>query len=228
MRYQRSERIRDVVQDARYAARSLRRVPAYTAIVVAMLAVGIGATTAIFSAVNALRVRPLPYAEPDRLMRVSLTRPSIGEQSETDIAWSYPRFLVFRAAQSVFSEVSLYSEAQFNTTTDETERVAGEWITDRYLPTLGLSVSRGRNIAAAEGREPGVANQVLVSDGFWRRRLGAAPDIVGTSLQVNAAPFTIIGVLPRGLAGLSGQAELFLPITATNALALSSTFQGCG
>jgi putative ABC transport system permease protein len=220
MRYERSERLHDIAQDVRYAARSLGRAPAFTAIVVATLAVGIGATTAIFSALDAFILRPLPYPEPDRLMHVSLTRTdSPARQRTRDLSWSYQQFLVFRDAQTVFAELALYSEAQFNTATDETERVAGEWITARYLPTLGLSVSLGRNFDAADV-DPGAARQAIVSDGFWRRRFAADPAIVGQPLRVNGEPFTVIGVMPPGFSGLSGQSELFLPVTTLSTSAL--------
>src|SRR5262249_18973542 len=138
----RREWIDDVLHDARYAARALRRAPAFTAVVVVTLGVAIGATTAIFSAVDAFILRPLPYREPERLMHVSLTTPDLPtRKGTTDGAWSYPKYLIFRQGQTVFEDLALYSEAQFNIATgaDDAERVRGEWITRGYLPTLGLS-----------------------------------------------------------------------------------------
>ena len=127
---QRRERIDDVLQDVRYAARALRRAPAFTAVVVLTLGVAIGATTAIFSAVDALILRPLPYREPKRLMHVSLTYPELPTRKAFDDgAWSYPKFLVFRQTQTIFEDLALYSEAQFNISAGagDADRVPGEW-----------------------------------------------------------------------------------------------------
>src|SRR5262249_12742318 len=147
----RRERIEDWMQDARYAVRALRHAPAFTAVVVLTLGVAIGATTAIFSALNALILRPLPYRAPDQLMHVSLTTPDLPTRKGTDDGvWSYPKYLLFRQTQAVFDDLALYGEAQFNISTGasgEAERVRGEWITRGYLPTLGLSVERGRNFS---------------------------------------------------------------------------------
>src|SRR5205823_3538825 len=104
-------------------------------------------------AVDALILRPLPYREPGRLMHVSLTTPDLPMRKGTDDGvWSYPKFLMFRQTQTVFDDLALYGEAQFNITTgaDEAERVRGETITRGYLPTLGLSVERGRNFSPAD------------------------------------------------------------------------------
>jgi predicted permease len=216
----RGERIDDVLQDARYAARALRRAPAFTAVVVLTLGVAIGATTAIFSAVDALILRPLPYREPERLMHVSLTRPDLPTRKGTDDGvWSYPKFLVFRKTQTVFDDLALYSEAQFNISigsAGEAERVRGEWITRGYLPTLGLSVERGRNFAAADDH-PEAPHEVIISDALWQRRFNADPAIIGRVVDVNREPYAIIGVMPPGFGGLWGNGDLFLPITTLSA-----------
>jgi len=222
-RMRRRERIDDLLQDVRYATRALRRAPVFTAVVVLTLGVAIGATTAIFSAVDALILRPLPFREPDRLMHVSLTTPDLPtRKGNDDGVWSYPKFLVFRQTQTVFDDLALYGEAQFNISmgsSSEAERVRGEWITRGYLPTLGLSVGRGRNFSAADDH-PGAPREVIISNALWQRRFNADPGIVGRVVDVNREPFTIIGVMPRDFGGLWGNGDLFLPITALSASAL--------
>src|SRR5262245_5824675 len=100
----------DAAHDLRYAARGLRRRPAFTAIAVLTLAIGIGATTSIFSAVNVLLIRQLPYAKPDELMKVSLSFPGPpGRTAREDLVWSYPKFTAFRNAQQVFANLALYA-----------------------------------------------------------------------------------------------------------------------
>jgi predicted permease len=219
----RRELIDDLLQDARYAARGLRRAPAFTAVVVLTLGLGLGATTAIFSAVDALILRPLPYREPERLMHVTLTYPDLPTRKGTDDGvWSYPKFLVFRQTQAVFDDLALYSEAQFNIamgSAGEAERVRGEWITRGYLPTLGLSVERGRNFSAADDH-PDAPREAIISDALWQRRFNADPATIGRVIDVNREPFTIIGVMPPGFGGLWGNGDLFLPITALSASAL--------
>ncbi len=106
-----------LIQDLRYAARGFARRPGFTAVAVLTLAIGIGGTTAIFSAVNALLLRRLPYATPEQLMTVSLTSPAQGGiRARDDMVWSYPKYAVFRDAQSVFSNISLYTPQQFTIT----------------------------------------------------------------------------------------------------------------
>src|SRR5678815_2070222 len=141
-----SEDLDSLKQDFRYAMRGLARRPGVTAVAGITLAVGIGGTTAIFSAVNALLLRRLPYAAPEQLMTVSLTMPAIGGlRARDDMVWSYPKFAVFRDAQSMFSDLSLYIPQRFTITTGDVELVQGEFVGARYLRTLGLAPVRGRD-----------------------------------------------------------------------------------
>src|SRR5579862_2775806 len=122
-RMQFQETFDDLRQDLRYAVRGLARRPGFTAVAVLTLAIGIGATTAIFSAVHTLILQPLPFREPDRLMKVSLTAPPVGKlPAMTDMVWSYPKFQLFRDQQQVFESVTLSSGGrQFNVTGGEAE-----------------------------------------------------------------------------------------------------------
>lgn len=221
-RMQFHEHVEDLAQDIRYAARGLARRPAFTAVAVLTLAIGIGATTAIFSAVNVLLLRPLPVARPEELMRVSLSAPSIGEQKAIpEMVWSYPKATTFRANQQVFRDVALYTWRQFTITSGDVELIRGETIGATYFRTLGLTLSRGRDFGLVVDAHPGAAPQAIISDAFWQRRYNADPDIVGKIIDLDRKPYAIIGVAPVGFRGLSGQGELFIPITTRAAADLS-------
>ena len=204
-----------VSQDLRYAARGLARRPAFTVVAVLTLAIGIGATTAIFSAVNVLLLRPLPYANPDELMKVTLVTPGGDARPGTDqMVWSYPKYRAFRDAQRVFSSVALYSAEQFTITGGDVERISGENVGATLFRTLGLSPIRGRDFDPGVDAHAGAARQVILSYRLWDRRFNADPAVVGRTIDLDREPYTIIGVAPRDFAGLSGQAEVFVPITA--------------
>src|SRR6185436_11158749 len=156
------EQLEDLGQDIRYAARGLARRPGFTVVAVLTLAIGIGATTAIFSAVNALLLRPLPYARPGELMKVSLTTPDQGDRKgNNDMVWSYPKFAVFRDAQNQFKDLALYSLQQFTITSGDVELIRGEFVGARYLRTLGLSPQRGRDFDLSVDAHAGAAREVI-------------------------------------------------------------------
>jgi Acidobacterial duplicated orphan permease len=212
-------------QDIRFALRSFRHAPAFTAVAVLTLAIGIGANTAIFSAVDALLLRPLPFAEPDRLMQVSLTVPAHGERpAMDDMVWSYPKAKVFAGGQKVFSSVSLYTDYQFTVRDGGAERDDGEYVDSRYLPALGVQPVFGRNFTADEDGQLGAARVVMLADAFWKRRFNADPSVLGRTLNVEGQPYTIIGVLPAGFRGLSGRAELWVPMASIPAEVLNGAW----
>ena len=204
-------------QDVRFALRSFRRTPAFTAVAVITLAIGIGANAAIFSAVHAMLIRPLPFPEPQRLMKVSLTRPPRGAApANHDVVWSFPKFEVFRDAQRSFSDVALWTDWQFTVRTgNETDRLRGEIVGSRYLATLGVRPALGRDFLAEEDRTADVRT-VLIGDALWRRAFDADPAVLGRTIRIGSTPYTIVGVLPPGFRGLSGRAELWQPLMATS------------
>jgi predicted permease len=212
------ETFESVLQDIRFAARGLARRPAFTIVAVSTLAIGIGATTAIFSAVNALLLRPLPYARPAELMKISLVSPARGDfAGSDDMVWSYPKFVVFRDNQRVFDRVSLYSEGPFTLTDGDVERVGGEYVGAQYLRTLGLVPSLGRDFDPSVDEHPGGPDLAILSRTLWQRRYNADPSIIGRTIDVNRRPFTVVGIAPEGFAGLTGKAEVFLPVTMRQA-----------
>jgi putative ABC transport system permease protein len=199
-----------IIQDARFALRTFRRSPTFTAVAVLTLAIGIGANTAIFSAVNAMLLRPLPFPQPERLMQASLTvPPANGLPARSDMVWSYPKFVAFRDAQHIFSDLALYTDDQ-NTISggSEPERVRTEIAGARYLTTLGIQPALGRNFVADEDLHPDGPRVAILSDALWQRRYNADPQVIGKTFDVDGKPFTVVGVLPRGFRGLSGRAEL--------------------
>ena len=210
-----SERLHSLSQDIRYAARGLASRPTFTLVAVLTLAIGIGATTAIFSAVNVLLLRPLPYARPDELMKVTLVTPDRGPIPRNDqMVWSYPKSQVFRNAQHVFSDLALYAAGQFTVRAGEVERVSGEEVGATYFTVLGLSAARGRVFDRSLDAHPDADRQAILSYAFWERRYNADPSIVGRTIDIDRQPYTVVGIGPRDFAGLSGQADLFLPLMA--------------
>jgi predicted permease len=212
------EHLETVLQDLRYAARGLARRPAFTAVAVLTLAIGIGATTAIFSAVNVLLLRPLPYGQPDELMNVSLVTPARpGRPSSDAMVWSYPKYRVFHDAQRVFSDLALYSGNQFTFSTTDPERVRGEFVGARYLRVLGLTPARGRDFEPSVDSVAGGVRQAILSYSLWNRRFNADPSIIGRTVAVDREPYVVIGIAPQFFNGLTGSADVFLPIKARDA-----------
>ncbi|HEX3865145.1 MAG TPA: ABC transporter permease, partial [Gemmatimonadaceae bacterium] len=208
-----NDHLETLIQDVRYAARGLARRPGFTAVAVLTLAIGIGATTAIFSAVNVLLLRPLPFAKPDELMTVSLVTPDNGRgTSRDDMEWSYPKYVVLRGGQRSFSSLALYEGTQVTLTSEEPELIRGEDVGATYLRTLGLSPVRGRDFDVSEDATPGAPKQAILSYALWQRRYNLDPLVIGRAIDVDREPYTIVGVTPRDFRGLTGQAEMFIPI----------------
>jgi len=205
-----------VLQDLRIAARALRKRLGFTVVAVLTLAIGIGANVAIFGAVDTMLLRRLPFRDPDQLMVVSMTRPPMHQMpAMDDWVWSLPKFFVFRDAQTVFSDVTVY--AAWQTTIlggDGAQRLEAEVTDDHYLPTLGIRPAHGRNFTADETRVPNGPKVVLLGDALWRQRFDADSAIVGRTINLGGQPYTIVGVMPPGFHGLSGRAQLWATIMA--------------
>jgi putative ABC transport system permease protein len=206
-------------QDLKFALRSFRHSPGFTAVVVLTLAIGIGANTAIFSAVDAMLLRPLPFREPDRLMAVSMVVPARGENpARDDIPWSYPKFAAFREAQTAFADVTASSDNEVTVRANgDAERDRSDVIDSHYLPTLGVQPALGRNLLPEEDSHPGGPRVVILGDAIWRRLYNADPTVLGKTLDIDGQPFTIVGVTPPTFKGVSGRAELFTPVLAAPA-----------
>jgi putative ABC transport system permease protein len=201
-------------QDLYYAVRALRTHPGFTAVAVLTLGLGIGANVAIFALVNAVLFKPLPFANPDRLMAVHLLAPEPDQPGVLGrIVWSYPKYEAFRTAQRTFESIALFTSSEWNVTgTGTAERVFGEQIEATYLATLGVTPQLGRDFTREETRAPGSAPIVMLGHGFWQRRFGGDPSVLGRTLGLNGVAHTIVGVLPASFHGLTGEAELWVPV----------------
>jgi predicted permease len=204
-----------LAQDVRFALRSFRRTPTFTAVVVATLAIGIGANTAIFSAVDALLLRPLPFSEPDRLVSLSITAPAIGRaMAREDVPWSYPKLAILRDAQTGFDDLTFWFTSQFTLRVDnEAVREWGDFVDSHYLPTLRVTPVLGRNFLPDEDR-PGMPRTILISDALWKRVFNADPEVLGNLISVDGVPFTVIGVLPERFHGLTSNTQFWIPLAA--------------
>jgi putative ABC transport system permease protein len=181
----------DLGRDIRYAARLLLRAPGFAAVALLTLALGIGANTAIFSVLNAVLLRPLPYSDPDRLVL-------IGERGPTGAAGNvgYATFLDWRERSHSFDEITLIrSWAPTLIADGEAERISGMRVSANFFRTLGVAPAIGRDFTAAEDTPAGW-QVVLLSDGVWRRRFGADRAIVGRVITMSGQPFTVVGVMP--------------------------------
>ncbi|MEO5800369.1 MAG: ABC transporter permease [Gemmatimonadales bacterium] len=218
------ERFEEFRSDCRYALRGLARRPGFTAIAVLTLAVGIGANTAIFSAVNALLLRQLPFRAPNELMSIVLVAPATKESAPSDNPWSWPKFNFYRSVQRSHSDLALYANGNFIIGATESERVTGEWISDRYLGTLGIVPALGRDLPANLDAGPGAAPLALISDALWQRRFNADPATIGKTVSIDGRPFMVQGVLPAGFRGVTGRADVLVPITTRDAEDLTQSW----
>ncbi len=206
-------------QDLRYATRSLLHSPAYSAVAVFSLALGIGANAAIFSLLNAVVLRPLPVPDPQQLVQLTYTMPT--DQAENwNSYFGYPQLERLRAQtqtlSGVFSGVGLglvNVGVRGNTGTAQ-----GDAYTDNFFSVLGLTPQAGRFFAAGEDQDD--ASVAVLSDRFWRSRFAADPSIVGQAITINQLPFTVIGIAPRGFTGLyvGASRDLWVPLHALSRL----------
>jgi putative ABC transport system permease protein len=178
-------------QDLRYGARMLLKKPGFTLIAVITLALGVGATTAIFSVVNAVVLRPLPYREPERLMWVYRMQPPAYRTSI-----SAPAFRDFVAQQQVFEPfVAHYDETMILTETDPAERLPGRRVTANFFALFGVEPERGR-FFLPEDDAAGASRVAVISHGLWRRRFGGEESVIGKTVKLNGEAHTIVGVAP--------------------------------
>ncbi len=207
-----------LAQDARFAFRTFRRTPVFTGVAIATLAIGIGANTAIFSAVDTLLLTPLPFRSPERLMSVALTLPATaGSSAHTDLVWSYPKLEAFRQSQTVFSDLTAWFGVQSTLRVgDDALRTSGEFIDAHYFTTLGIVPALGRAMLPTENTVGGPP-VVVISDDLWRSAFNADPSVIGKPLPIDVAVFTIIGVAPPRFAGVSGQARFWIPFLSAPA-----------
>jgi putative ABC transport system permease protein len=202
------------LKDIRYGVRSLLQRPGFTAIAVITLALGIGANTTLFSFVNGVLLRPLPYKNADQLVVLDETAPKQGIES---FNVSYPNFVDWRQQNQVFEDVGIYQDGNYTLVgAGDPEQIPGARISQGLFELLGVAPIMGRTITAEEDR-PETNNVVLLSHGLWQRRFGSAENVVGQTLTVNGRTCTVIGVMPPGFK-FPETAELWMPMGLTEKL----------
>jgi putative ABC transport system permease protein len=195
-------------KDTVYALRSLLRNPAFALAAVLTLALGVGATTAIFSVVNGVLLRPLPYPVAERLYVV--WNNNVREGIERDIT-SYPNFLDWRDRNDVFESMAAFTSGNVSLSGDgDPEEIRIAQVTPDFARVLGVSPAIGRWFADAE-LQPGPATVVVLSDALWRTRFGAETGIIGRDIMVNGTARTVVGVMPAGFA-YPTDAQLWMPL----------------
>lgn len=200
--------------DLRVAARVLRKSPAFTAAAVIVLALGIGANAAVFSAVKATLLAPPPFPDPDRLMLLDLTASDDGAEPRA-MPWSYPKFRMLEETEGLSADLLAAYAVRSVTLTGSGDAAVlpSEIVTPDYLDVLGIDPVVGRDLVAGDDTE-GSAPVVLLSHAVWRDRFGGDPDAVGGSITLNGRTVQIVGVTPAGFHGVSGQGRLFMPVHA--------------
>ena len=196
--------------DLRYAARLLRRAPAFTAVAVITLALGIGANTAIFSIVDAALLQPLPYPQPDRLVVLSET---VQRDSVERRPLSYADFRDVRERSSSFTAMAAWTNETLTLSTvgAPARQVSGELVTSNYFDLLGATPAAGRTFTRAEAEERDAHPLVVLSHAFAERTFGSAGAAIGQSVMLNDRAFGVLGVLQPGFTGLSDAADVWVP-----------------
>ena len=203
--------LESVWRDIRYAVRTLWRAPGFTVVAVLALAIGIGANTAIYSLVDAVFVRGLPYPASDRLMvLIGNVRRATGVERR---GTSYPDFADWRAQAKSFEDLAMYTQGNAALVgSPDPERIAIEAVSAPYFSLLGVTMPAGRGFRPEEDQVAGRDAVVVLSDGLWRRRFGADLSIVGRTVQMNGRAFQVVGIAPPGFRGVGDQAEAWIPI----------------
>src|SRR5262245_2675610 len=193
----------------RYAFRQLIKSPGFTLVAILGLGLGIGANVALFSVVNSIFLRPLPYRQPDQLVRLSSTNAAA---NLTRVGFSYSRYLEVEQRQQVFSHLALSAGNAFTLTgRGDPEQLIGLHASATLLPTLGLEPVLGRNFSPDEDR-PGGAHVVLISQAMWQQRFNRDPSILQQTLTLDGAPYSIIGVLPEAASAFPlNQLQVWVP-----------------
>jgi hypothetical protein len=199
--------LEDLAKDLVYTVRLLRKSPGFTWTAMLSLALGIGANTVVFSVLNALILKPLPVAEPERIYFVNNSgRP----------ANSFPNYRDIRDRNAVFESLFSYRIIQMALdNNNSTNRVWGYLVTGNYFAALGIEPALGRFITTAEDAHPNASPYAVLSYTTWQNRFGSDPGITGKDVRINGRPYTVLGVAPRGFHGTEVfyWAEIWLPMT---------------
>ena len=209
----RSNLLTDFIQDLRYAGRMQLKNPGFTIVAVIALALGIGANTAIFSVVNSVLLRPLPYKDPERLVMVWEDASKFGYPRDTP---AVANFVDWRDQNTVFEGMAAIADKSFNLTgTGDPERLEGRGVSANLFPLLGVDPQLGRTFTSAED-QPGSDKVVVLSYALWQRRFGGDNSIVGKPLSLNGETYTVVGVMPARFQFPTSDDALWVPIAFTS------------
>jgi predicted permease len=203
-----------MIQDLRYAIRGLRRTPMFAGIVIASLALGIGANTALFSLMDRLLWRTLPVRAPEELVMLTNPAPNRGRVYGPEV-FSYPLYRDLRDGNQVFAGlIARYPTAVSLSVGDQPSQANAEVVSGNYFDVLGVGMTLGRGFLAEEDRMPLTHPVAVLNYGYWMRRFGGARNIVGRKLMINAHPFTVVGVAARGFQSVEvGKSpDVYLPV----------------
>ena len=215
------------LQDLRSALRQFIKTPAVTAVVIATIALGVGANTALFSVVNGVLLNPLPYPQPDQLVTLHEGKPNFATGSI-----SFPNFRDWRKDSHTFSSMAISRGYAFSLTgAGEAAQITGEFVTSDYFKVLGTKPLLGRTFAPGED-EIGAAPIAVISEGLWHRKFASAPNIVGKLMTLDGRAYTIIGVIPASfhfaLGNFGAQRDIYAPVGQWNNNLLNSRSAGLG
>jgi len=202
------------MSDLRYSIRGLRGMRSVAVVVVTSLALGIAATTTMFSAAYAALLRPLPFAKPDRLVLLFTTHTS-SREGLVLTRWSRPLIDVLTASVTSYESIASYTPSLVSLSggTGEPEQIDAEIVSPDYFPLLRVNAAFGRTFTADEDRVPGASQVVVLSDRLWRQRYGTDPAMIGKTVRINDVPLTVVGITPAGFSGLSDKSLLWIPRT---------------
>ncbi|MCP4664151.1 MAG: FtsX-like permease family protein, partial [bacterium] len=217
-----------LLQDLRYALRLIARKPALTALAVVSLGLGIGVNTSIFTLVNAVLLRDLPFARPEELVEVYTTSPDdLGAYSPSSV----PDFLDYREQNDVFS--GLAAHRSYPLTYDDgegTELLMGEIVSDNFFDVLGVDAALGRTFLADEDQTPGARPVAVLGHVFWQRRFGGDPSVLGRTLRLNGHPFEVVGIVPESFNGTLAvfRSDLWLPLMMSDQVSMNPILERRG
>ena len=203
-----------LMTEVRLALRGWRRAPIFTVVAILSIALGIGATTAIFTLVDQVLLRPLPVRNPHELVQVT-ARAVYGENWGDGTEISFPMYKDLRDNNQVFS--GMFARFGFDLHIGyggQTERVAGELVSGSYFPVLGVDAALGRTLLPEDDVRPGGHPVAVLSHGFWVSRFASDPDVLGRGVVINGHPYTIVGVTRPGFEGVEvgRPTQVFVPI----------------
>jgi hypothetical protein len=201
-------------QDLSYALRMLRKNPGFTAIALLTLTLAIGANTALFSVVNSVLLNPLPYPHPEELVTIHESKPNFNTGSV-----SYPNFLDWQKDNQTLSSMAVSRSYSFSLTgIGEAEQVPAQLVTSDFFPILGVKPTAGRAFLRSDDQID-AAPVVLISAGFWKRKFGSTPDVIGKSLTLDGKGYTVVGVVPSDFdltLGSFSASAIYVPVVKWN------------